>query len=145
MYPLPPVHATPNQEPHLGSSIRWRSCSQKHCRFAQRVAHVSNTVHVNEATDPLVLVAQLRQENRDLRAQLALLRAGTAGGTRQEGGCDLQVVEQAVDSFLDDSSPTAADDLGAALGGMPGGLAQGTLPMVLCNIDAFRNYVCFQE
>ncbi len=57
-----------------------------HSRFAQRVACVANVVRVNEATDPLLLIAQLRQENRDLRAQLALLRSGATWGGGTWGG-----------------------------------------------------------
>lgn len=94
------------------------------CRFAQRVACVSNIVRVNEATDPLVLVAQLRQENRDLRAQLALLRAGAPSLTGH--AAEPEAVKQAVDAFLDAQSPSAADALATVLQGLPGGLTQGS-------------------
>lgn len=85
-------------------------------------------VHINEATDPLLLVNQLRQENRDLRAQLALLRAGVVHPAPETKGTrdpDSRVVAQAVEVFLEDSSPTAAADLGSALQALQGGLAYG--------------------
>lgn len=40
------------------------------CRFAQRVARIVNTATVNESTDPVVLVQQLRQRVADLETRL---------------------------------------------------------------------------
>jgi kinesin family member 6/9 len=45
------------------------------CRFAQRVAMVSNVVTVNEDTDPAAVIRRLKQEVRDLQAQVQLLQA----------------------------------------------------------------------
>lgn len=48
------------------------------CRFAQRVAMVANRATVNEETDPRLVIAQLRQEVRDLQAEVALLKVRRA-------------------------------------------------------------------
>ena len=44
------------------------------CRFAQRVAMVSNVVSVNEEADPALVIARLRAQVRDLQGELQLLR-----------------------------------------------------------------------
>lgn len=47
------------------------------CRFAQRVAMISNKVSVNEETDPRIVIQQLKQEVRDLKAELQLLQVSS--------------------------------------------------------------------
>jgi kinesin family protein 6/9 len=37
------------------------------CRFAQRVAQISNQVYVNEELDPVLVIRRLKQEIRDLK------------------------------------------------------------------------------
>lgn len=44
------------------------------CRFAQRVAMISNRISVNEETDPRLVIERLRQQVRDLQAEVQLLR-----------------------------------------------------------------------
>lgn len=44
------------------------------CRFAQRVAMVSNVVSVNEERDPTLIIQRLQQEVRDLREEIRLLQ-----------------------------------------------------------------------
>ncbi|KAJ3105594.1 Kinesin- protein 6 [Phlyctochytrium planicorne] len=44
------------------------------CRFAQRVALISNLAHVNEEVDPRLLIAKLRREIVRLKAELAIAR-----------------------------------------------------------------------
>jgi hypothetical protein len=46
------------------------------CRFAQRVACISNIAFVNEELDPRLIIKRLKKENGDLRAELALLKGG---------------------------------------------------------------------
>ena len=48
------------------------------CRFAQRVACVSNAVKVNEEVDPQMVIRRLKKEVADLREELALARGGDA-------------------------------------------------------------------
>ena len=44
------------------------------CRFAQRIACVANELEVNEELDPNLVIKRLKQENRELRDELRLLR-----------------------------------------------------------------------
>ena len=44
------------------------------CRFAQRVAMVSNAVALNEEVDPTLIIKRLKQEVRDLKDEIKLLK-----------------------------------------------------------------------
>lgn len=44
------------------------------CRFAQRVAHISNRLEVNEEVDPKRLIARLKAQLRELKEELQVLR-----------------------------------------------------------------------
>ena len=44
------------------------------CRFAQRVAMISNKVSVNEEQDPTLIIRRLKQENRDLKDEIRMLQ-----------------------------------------------------------------------
>jgi|AntAceMinimDraft_1070359.scaffolds.fasta_scaffold13612_3 kinesin family protein 6/9 len=44
------------------------------CRFAQRIAMVSNAVGINEEVDPTLIIKRLKTENRELKDELKLLR-----------------------------------------------------------------------
>eukprot|EP00887_Chlorella_sp_A99_P006382 scaffold3.g6382.t1 len=57
------------------------------CRFAQRVAQISNRVTRNEELDLPALVRRLRAENQLLRQELQLVRGG-GGGTAAPGASD---------------------------------------------------------
>ncbi|KAJ1473474.1 Kif6 type kinesin-like protein, partial [Baffinella frigidus] len=48
--------------------------SMSTCRFAQRVAMVSNAVKVNEEVDPQLVIRRLKKEVVDLREEIALLK-----------------------------------------------------------------------
>jgi kinesin family member 6/9 len=48
------------------------------CRFAQRVAMISNKLSVNEETDPRLVIQRLKQEVWDLKAELQLLQVKVA-------------------------------------------------------------------
>ena len=56
------------------------------CRFAQRVARITNCAVVNEALDPVILSKQLKVRVSTLEAELALARGLEAG----EGGSSVQ-------------------------------------------------------
>ena len=45
------------------------------CRFAQRVAQVTNVAQINEDLDPTMVIARLRQEIQSLRAENAFLKS----------------------------------------------------------------------
>lgn len=55
------------------------------CQFAQRVALIRQDAHVNEETDPLVLVRKLKAEVAQLKDQLAFCEQNHGGGS---GGAD---------------------------------------------------------
>ena len=44
------------------------------CRFAQRVALVANTMHINEEVDDKLIVMRLRAQVRELKEQIQILR-----------------------------------------------------------------------
>lgn len=46
------------------------------CKFAQRVALINNQIERNERVDPGVIIQRLKQENAQLKAELALLKGG---------------------------------------------------------------------
>lgn len=50
------------------------------CRFAQRVALISNNAHLNEEMDPGMVIARLKKEIVILKAELAIAR-GESGDT----------------------------------------------------------------
>lgn len=64
------------------------------CRFAQRVAMITNDVVKNESVDPDLVIKRLKQQVRDLRAELRLARGAStadgAGDTDDALGADEQ-------------------------------------------------------
>ena len=46
------------------------------CKFAMRVANVKNIMVRNESLDPALIIKRLKKENRELRAEIAMLRGG---------------------------------------------------------------------
>ena len=44
------------------------------CRFAMRVALIKNDVTRNETVDPGVIIARLKKENAQLKAEIALMK-----------------------------------------------------------------------
>ncbi|KNE54260.1 hypothetical protein AMAG_00252 [Allomyces macrogynus ATCC 38327] len=71
------------------------------CRFAQRVALISNRVSVNEEVDPQLIIAKLRAQVAQLKAELALLR-GDAGGdpTDELPEYEIDRCRQLIEAFL---------------------------------------------
>ena len=59
---------------HPGLDQLWETMST--CRFATRVASIKTLAFVNEETDPVLLVRQLRREVAQLKDQVALLGGG---------------------------------------------------------------------
>ena len=63
------------------------------CRFAQRVGKISNQVFVNEELDVDVLIARLKEENKRLRVELALLRRAESSDDAEALGLELAAGE----------------------------------------------------
>ncbi|KAJ3219562.1 Kinesin- protein 6 [Dinochytrium kinnereticum] len=80
------------------------------CRFAQRVALISNIAHVNEEVDPRLLIAKLRREIERLKAELAIAR-GEKGEVGWEGDVmpeyERERIKQAIDDYLTQTSSDA--------------------------------------
>jgi kinesin family protein 6/9 len=51
------------------------------CRFAQRVALISNKAELNEEVDPQLVIARLKKEIERLKAELAIARGDTSDST----------------------------------------------------------------
>ncbi|KAL4458604.1 hypothetical protein ABPG75_013469 [Micractinium tetrahymenae] len=110
------------------------------CRFAQRVAMISNRVEVNEELDLEVVIKRLRAENTLLRQELQLLRSGAApdsdrgaaagGEVGEAEGPDAgrgveqraalteaeqHVLRRQVAAFVEDPSPDAALNVEASM------------------------------
>jgi kinesin family protein 6/9 len=50
------------------------------CRFAQRIAMVTNEAVVNEEVDPALIIKRLKMENRELKDELRILRGDNDDG-----------------------------------------------------------------
>lgn len=44
------------------------------CKFAMRVALIKNDLSRNETVDPGIIIARLKKENAQLKAEIALLK-----------------------------------------------------------------------
>eukprot|EP00741_Cyanophora_paradoxa_P008533 tig00001339_g8258.t1 len=76
------------------------------CRFAHRVMKISNRVELNEEVDPYQLIRRLKQEIRELREELAILKGGPSeGGPVTED--ELQRLRQLVRAYVDDPAANA--------------------------------------
>jgi kinesin family member 6/9 len=84
------------------------------CRFAQRVAMVSNNISVNEETDPALVIQRLKQEVRELKLELQLLQGGEElRGPLTPG--ELDRLRSDVDAYIRNGSPSATLDVGASM------------------------------
>ena len=83
------------------------------CRFAKRVACVTNTARINEQLDPRLEIARLKREVDTLKAQLAQSPV-TPNSTEkfkfkdsQQAAVDLEKCRELVSNFIEDTSPEA--------------------------------------
>jgi len=97
------------------------------CRFAQRVAMVSNEVRVNEEVDPHVMIKRLKKENEELRAQIAMLEGEMGDGgtvTPEERDRVLELVKAFLSSEDEDAQ-----------------LMVGDLPKIQCAFSILKSMV----
>ncbi|XP_024521882.1 kinesin-like protein KIF6 [Selaginella moellendorffii] len=81
------------------------------CRFAQRVAMVSNQVMLNEEVDPNIVIKRLKQEVKDLKAEVMFLRGEDVDrGPLTDG--EIAMVKNQVNAYVYDLSPEASFNCG---------------------------------
>lgn len=96
----------------VSSEVRHLEESISTCRFAQRVALVTNTPEVNEEVDPAALIARLQMQVRELREELALVRGDAPErGPLTEG--ELDRLRQQLLAYVNDVDPNTSLSLGA--------------------------------
>ncbi|KAJ3134119.1 Kinesin- protein 6 [Physocladia obscura] len=79
------------------------------CRFAQRVALISNKAELNEEIDPKLIIAKLKREIVRLKSELAIARGETGGDSSEElPEYEIDRIRQAVEDYLADTSITAS-------------------------------------
>ncbi|KAJ3025970.1 UNVERIFIED_CONTAM: Kinesin- protein 6 [Siphonaria sp. JEL0065] len=78
------------------------------CRFAQRVALISNVAKLNEEVDPKLVIARLKREIQRLKAELAIARGETGDMNSALPDYEKEKVKQAVDDFVADTSSDAS-------------------------------------
>ncbi|KAJ3243274.1 Kinesin- protein 6 [Chytriomyces hyalinus] len=78
------------------------------CRFAQRVALISNRAMLNEELDPKLVIARLKREIVRLKAELAIARGETEGESGELPDYERDRVKLAVEDYLSDTSSDAA-------------------------------------
>ena len=93
----------------VSSELRNMDESISTCRFAQRVAMVKNEATINEQLDPQLMIKRLKQENRELREEIAMLK----GEAVDRGDSELSDDEKArlmelVRGYISDPSEEAA-------------------------------------
>lgn len=79
------------------------------CRFAQRVAMVSNKVEINEEVDPNMLIRRLKQEISDLKDEIELLKGANGSETSQynKTSTDIEMIKRQIINYVQDDSPDA--------------------------------------
>lgn len=85
--------------------------SMSTCKFAQRVAMVSNTVQVNEETDPAAVIKRLKQENRELKEEIKLLRGSDADERHELTQGEHERIYKQVERYVNASADAAEDFL----------------------------------
>ncbi|GMH43749.1 hypothetical protein BSKO_11683 [Bryopsis sp. KO-2023] len=85
------------------------------CRFAQRVAMVSNQVVVNEEIDPKLVIRRLKQEIKDLKEEVKMLRGGELdrGPLTEE---EREKLKTDIEEYCESSDPELVLEI---TGGMP--------------------------
>ena len=84
------------------------------CRFAQRVAMISNEVSVNEELDPAIVIRRLKKEIRDMKDELKLLR-----GEEEDRGPltadELHRLRERIEAWVEDTEPDARLELNGSM------------------------------
>ncbi|KAI8819646.1 P-loop containing nucleoside triphosphate hydrolase protein [Fimicolochytrium jonesii] len=78
------------------------------CRFAQRVALISNNATLNEELDPHLLIARLKREVARLKVELAIARGETGDQSDELPAYEIERLRVAVNDYLRDNSKDAS-------------------------------------
>uniref|UniRef100_A0A7R9YQE6 Kinesin-like protein n=1 Tax=Chlamydomonas euryale TaxID=1486919 RepID=A0A7R9YQE6_9CHLO len=84
------------------------------CRFAVRIAMVSNKVVVNEEVDPTLIIRRLKQEVRDLKEEVRVLQ----GAEEQRGDLtpdEVARLKKQIEAYCADNEPDASLNLGGSM------------------------------
>eukprot|EP00873_Tetraselmis_striata_P011712 jgi/Tetstr1/431976/TSEL_021453.t1 len=84
------------------------------CRFAQRVAMVSNKVMVNEELDPSLVIKRLKAEIKDLKEEIRIIN----GGEEERGPLtpdELERMRGTIIAFCQDPHPDAVLSVGGTM------------------------------
>ncbi|KAL3687670.1 hypothetical protein R1sor_013979 [Riccia sorocarpa] len=83
------------------------------CRFAQRVALISNQVMVNEEVDPNLVIKRLKQEIKDLKEELNFLRGNQERDPLTAS--ELSILRSQIDCYVADNSEDAPFNCGGTM------------------------------
>lgn len=75
------------------------------CRFAKRVAKIQNLVSRNEQVDPGVIIARLKKEVAELKAEISLLKGGEQLKENLSAE-DIERCNKMVEEFIDSADPS---------------------------------------
>ncbi|KAG1675136.1 hypothetical protein FOA52_003359 [Chlamydomonas sp. UWO 241] len=84
------------------------------CRFAVRIAMVSNKVVLNEEVDPTLVIRRLKQEVRDLREEIRMLK----GGEEDRGELtpdEVARLQRQIEAYCQDNAQDASLPLGGSM------------------------------
>ena len=75
------------------------------CKFAMRVALIKNDMIRNQTVDPGVIIARLKKENAQLKAELALMKGQD---TKEElDKYDIEDCHKLVNQYIESDDPSA--------------------------------------
>ena len=77
------------------------------CRFAQRVAMVKNEAMINEQLDPQLMIKRLKQENKELREEIAMLKGEAVDRGDELSDEDQARLRELIRAYVADPSPEA--------------------------------------
>ena len=77
------------------------------CRFAQRVAMVKNEAMINEQLDPQLMIKRLKQENKELREEIAMLKGEAVDRGDALSDEDQARLRELIRAYVADPSPEA--------------------------------------